>query len=102
MVPALVITEVVHFLGTRLGVEPETGFLGDIAAGLLIVGPVRATDWLRMAELVWQYRDLPLGTVDASIVATAERLGVGPVAALDRRHLGVVRPSHVSAFQPLP
>jgi uncharacterized protein len=51
---------------------------------------------------VWTYRDLPLGTVDASVIVTAERLGIVEVATLDRRHFSVVRPSHVAAFELLP
>lgn len=73
-------------------------FLGDLGAGLITVEPVHAADWLRMAELVWQYRDLPLGTVDASIVTAAERLRIGSLATLDRRHFSVVRPRHAPAF----
>ena len=57
-----------------------------------------AGDWLRIAELVATYRNLPLGTVDASVVAAAERLGVTDIATVDRRHFGVVRPEHVDAF----
>jgi uncharacterized protein len=38
------------------------------------------------------YRDLPLGTVDASVVATAERMKINEVATLDRRHFNGVRP----------
>ena len=72
--------------------------LGDLADGAFGVEPVHAADWLRIAELVWRYRDLGLGTVDASLVAAAERLGISDVATLDRRHLGVVRPSHVDAL----
>ena len=53
-----------------------------------------AGDWLRIAELVARYGDLPLGTVDASVVAAAERLGVTEVATLDRRHFSVVRPAN--------
>jgi predicted nucleic acid-binding protein len=98
LVPALVITEVVYLLGTRLGAEAEVRFLGSLAAGELIVEHVHASDWLRVAELVWTYRDLPLGTVDASLVAAAERLGITAVATLDRRHLGVVRPRHAPAL----
>ncbi|MDQ3092152.1 MAG: VapC toxin family PIN domain ribonuclease, partial [Actinomycetota bacterium] len=45
---------------------------------------------------------LPLGTVDASVVATAERLGIAEVATLDHRHLSVVRPRHVDALTLLP
>jgi predicted nucleic acid-binding protein len=58
-------------------------------------------DWLRIAELVARYDDLPLGTVDASVVATAERLEVAEVATFDRRHFTVVQPIRGS-FQLLP
>jgi predicted nucleic acid-binding protein len=98
----LVITEVTHLLATRLGAEPEVRFLGDLAAGEFAVDAVPAGDWLRIAELVAAYRDLPLGTVDASIVAAAERLGVTDVATVDRRHFHVIRPGHVEAFTLLP
>jgi len=92
LVPTLVITEVAYLVGTRLGAEAEVRFLGDFAAGNLIAEPVDPADWLRIAELVARYRDLPLGTVDASVCAAAERLGVGEIATLDRRHFTVVRP----------
>lgn len=101
IVPTLVITEVTYLLGTRLGVEPEIRFLGDLAAGNLIVEPVAASDWLRIAELVAQYRDLPLGTVDASVIAAAERLRAYDIATLDRQHFSVVR-STIGALNLLP
>ncbi|HEY5857365.1 MAG TPA: PIN domain-containing protein [Aldersonia sp.] len=100
--PTLVITEVVYLLGTRLGTEPEVRFLGDLADGAFAVEPVAAGDWLRIAELVARYRDLPLGSVDASVVTTAERLGINEVATVDRRHFAVVRPRHIEAFTLLP
>jgi uncharacterized protein len=98
----LVITEVTYLLATRLGVEPEVRFLGDLAAGAFAIEPVLASDWLRIAELVAAYRDLPLGTVDASVVAAAERLAITDVATVDRRHFGVVRPAHVDALTLVP
>lgn len=91
-----------YLVGTRLGPEPEVRFLGDLAAGAFTVESVVAAEWLRIAELVARYRDLPLGTVDASVVATAERLGIRQVATVDRRHFAVVRPNHIAAFQLLP
>lgn len=91
IVPALVVTEVVYLLGTRLGVDAEARFLGDLAAGNLIIEPVAAPDWMRIVELVVQYRDLPLGTVDASVITAAERLNVRDIATIDRRHFGVVQ-----------
>jgi uncharacterized protein len=102
VVPTLVITEVAHLVATRLGTEAEIRFLGDLAAGSFLAEPVAPADWLRVAELVGRYRDLPLGTVDASVVATAERLGIIELATLDRRHFGVVRPRHTEAFALLP
>lgn len=89
--PTLVVTEVVYLLGTRLGVDAEVRFLGDLAAGNLIIEPVAAPDWMRIVELVVQYRDLPLGTVDASVITAAERRGVRDVATIDRRHFSVVQ-----------
>lgn len=66
-------------------------FLGDLAAGNLLSESVAAGDWMRMAELVAAYRDLPLGTTDASVIATAERLGIHDIATFDRRRFTVVR-----------
>lgn len=59
-------------------------------------------DLARMADLVKAYGDLPLGGVDASVVAVAERLGISAVATLDRRHFTVVRPRHTDTFDLLP
>jgi predicted nucleic acid-binding protein len=98
-VPTLVITEAAYLIASRLGTEAEVRFLGDLAAGAFAVEPA---DWLRIAELVGRYRDLPLGTVDASVVAVGERLGITEVAAVERRHFSVVRPRHARGFTLLP
>jgi predicted nucleic acid-binding protein len=102
MVPTLVVTEVTYLLATRLGWQPEVRFLGDLASGNFTLEPVHAADLLRMAELVARYHDLPLGSVDASVIAAAERRGVADIASLDHRHFGVVRPNHTKTFNLLP
>jgi predicted nucleic acid-binding protein len=102
IVPHMVITEVTYLLETRLGTEAEVRFLGDLASGAFVVEPVHPRDWLRIAHLVARYRDLPLGSTDASVVALAERLNLTTIATLDRRHFSVVKPSHVAAFDLLP
>lgn len=61
-----------------------------------------AGDWPRIAELVEQYSDFPLGGTDASVVATVERLGAETLITLDRRHFGAVRPTHRGEFRLLP
>jgi predicted nucleic acid-binding protein len=102
VVPTLVVTEVAYLIETRLGPEAEVRLLGDVASGAFAAELVASADWLRIAELVWEYRDLPLGTVDASVVTAGERLRIQEVATLDRRHFSVVRPTHTSAFKLLP
>lgn len=98
----LVITEAAYLIGSRLGADAETRFLGDLAAGEFAIEAVRAGGWLRIAELVSRHRNLPLGTVDGSVVAAAERLRITEIATLDRRHFSVVRPTHTEAFELLP
>ncbi len=95
-------TEVAYLLENRVGPETEVRFLGDLAAGNLVPDGVAAGDWVRIAELVATYHDLPLGTVDASVITAAERLGAVAVATLDRRHFSVVRPAHTPALELLP
>lgn len=100
--PVLCVAEVAHLAQARLGWQPEARFLAALAAGDLLAEQLHPADLLRIAELVAQYRDLPLGTVDASLVAVAERLGVTTIATLDRRDFEVVRPAHVEAFELVP
>ena len=102
MIPTLVIAEVAYLLSTRLHPTAEVRLLGDLAAGTYLVEPVATADWIRIAELVWKYRDLPLGTVDASVVAAAERHAAVEIATTDLRHFSVIRPAHASAFALLP
>lgn len=101
-VPMLVVAEASYFIQKRLGVDLEVRFLGDLTTGYFLAEPVDPSDWFRITELVWQYQDFPLGTVDASVVAAAERLDVIEIATLDRRHFGAVQPRHVDAFELLP
>ncbi|MGH9657501.1 MAG: PIN domain-containing protein [Bryobacteraceae bacterium] len=59
-------------------------------------------DWPRIANLVQQYGDFPLGGVDASVVALAERLDIETIVTLDDRHFRAVRPRHRTALRLLP
>ena len=61
-----------------------------------------AGDWERIAGLVEEYADLPLGGIDASVVALAERVGTSCVITLDRRNFTAVRPRDGKPFELLP
>jgi predicted nucleic acid-binding protein len=100
VIPTLVVAEVTYFVGTRLGPQAESRFLAGLAQ--LDVEAPGPDDWPRIAELVDQYGDLPLGGTDASVVALAERLGAETVITLDRGHFSVVKPRHREALRLLP
>jgi predicted nucleic acid-binding protein len=102
LVPELVLTEVSYLLGDRIGAHAELAFVRSLAAGELVVEPVLDSDWGRIEELMEQYVDLPLGMVDASVVALAERRGLEIIATLDERHFRVVKPRHTQGFTLVP
>lgn len=96
------LAEASYLVRKALGATGEAGLLRAASRGGFRLELPTASDLERMAELIERYADLSLGTVDASVVATAERLGEANVATLDRRHFTVVRPAHVEAFTLLP
>lgn len=98
--PALVIAETTYLIGRRLGAAAEARFLRSL--GDHYVEAPAASDWSRIAQLVDEYSDLPLGGTDASVVALAERLDTDVIVTLDRRHFPAVRPRHCAAFNLLP
>ncbi len=100
VIPALAVAEATYFVGSRLGAAAESEFLRGLAP-FDVEAPVER-DFLRMAELVEEYADFPLGGTDASVIALAERLGAPLIITLDRRHFAAVRPRHRDAFEILP
>ncbi len=100
--PQLVLVEAGYFVRKLLGSRAEADFLRELVRASLELQPLERGDLTRMAELIETYADLRLGTVDASVIAVAERLGATTIASLDRRHFTVVRPRHVDAFDLVP
>jgi predicted nucleic acid-binding protein len=102
LLPAPIVAEVGYLLAAKAGARAEALFLRSLGDGDLVTVELTPADYTRMADLVEQYADLPLGTSDAAVIALAERLDVDEVATLDHRHFTVVRPRHVQAFTLLP
>jgi predicted nucleic acid-binding protein len=100
VLPALVVAEATYFVGRRLGASAEGAFLRGI--GELDVEAPSIEDFTRIAELVEQYADFPLGGTDASVIALAERLDAAVIVTLDHRHFAAVAPRHREAFELLP
>jgi predicted nucleic acid-binding protein len=88
LVPAATLGEIGYFVESRLGAPVLDGFLGDLAEGAFELDCGR-DDFKRVRELVARYDDLPLGLVDAAVIACAERNG-GRLLTLDVRDFAVV------------
>lgn len=100
VVPVCVLVEVEYLL--RPWPQAFAALMADLEAGALELVDLPTRWFLRAGELVDQYRDLPLGLVDATVVAATEMLGEPKVATLDHRHFTVVRPAHTAALTLLP
>jgi uncharacterized protein len=96
--PQAILPEIGWLLSSRLGSNAEAAFFASITKAGWTLEPLIAADFVRVAELLRQYADSKLGYVDAAVVAVAERLGARTIFTLDRRHFGIVRPSHIEAF----
>lgn len=93
------LAEAVYLIERDMGPLVEAQFLEGF--GFQIMAP-EPQDFPRMAQLVRQYADFPLGGTDASIVALAERLDIRTIITLDRRHFAAIRPTHCEQFRILP
>jgi predicted nucleic acid-binding protein len=102
LIPSAVVIETCWMLGRWVSADSEVTFLRGLDDPGLSVEPLGRRDYPRVADLVDRYRDLSIGAVDASIVATAERLNITKIATLDRRHFSIVRPRHITHFELLP
>ena len=100
VIPVFVVSETAYLVEKLLGPHAEAMFLASMAD--YDVDSPAPDDWPRMASLLRTYADFPLGTVDASVVATAERLGIETIITLDHRHFRAIQPNHVASFKLLP
>lgn len=98
VVPVCVLPEVCYLLHTRISQQAEAAFVRAIADGEFDIESLEAADISRAETLVQKYADLDLGFVDASVIATAERLDATELLTTDRRHFAAVRPQHVGSF----
>lgn len=99
VIPSPVLVEVDYWLIKLGGPQVWGRFVADVAAGAYRVLQPTDDDLLRTAELESTYQDLRLGFVDASVVATCERLEEPKVATLDHRHFSVVKPRHCPTLE---
>ena len=71
---AALLAEIDYLLTSRLGTGAALDFLESIETGSFTLVALSSEDLIRCRQLMLQYRDLPLGFADATVVATAEKV----------------------------
>ena len=100
VLPALCIAEATCLIGKKQGARIESLFLGSLES-FDVQAPI-AAEWTRIAELVEEYKDFPLGGTDASVAALAERFETELIITLDRKHFSVLQTRRGRPFRLLP
>lgn len=93
-----VLTEVSHLLDFSVNVQLD--FYTWIQRGGLMMENLQASDVEEIIRLTSRYRDRPMDLADASLIVTAEKLGIREVLTLDKDFL-IYRLSNKRAFNNL-
>jgi predicted nucleic acid-binding protein len=102
IVPVAVLPEAAYLLAAHLGPEAEQTLVQSLINREMTVEQLTLQDLQRTFELLTHYAAARIGFVDASIVATAERLRIARILTTDRRDFSLIRPRHCTAFELLP
>jgi uncharacterized protein len=102
LLPVVLLAEIDYLLSQRLSIDAALDFLESVERGALTLVMPSEDDLIRCRDLMVRYRDLNVGIADASVVATAERLGIQRLLTLDERHFRTIKPRTFSHFILLP
>lgn len=91
IIPELVLAELDYLVLKYLGRAAEEAVFEDILEGTYLREPCLDDDLFRARELIRMYREHDIGLVDATILATAERLNVPRILTLDHRHFRTLK-----------
>jgi predicted nucleic acid-binding protein len=102
IIPAAILAEIDYLLRVRLGPAAERRFLEGIEKGAFTVADFTTEDASHCRKLLSRYESLDLGLADASVIATAERLGVRTILTVDERDFRAVSNAQGEPFMLLP
>ena len=86
-----VVTETTYLLQARLGQDAATAFVAEVGEGSIHAWDIPQAAGQRMAQLMAQYRKLPMDLADASLLLLAEHLNHGRILTTDKRDFGAYR-----------
>lgn len=90
-VPALVLAELDHLVGVRLGERARAAVIADVLDAATII-PFGQGAAVRAASVAGMYGEFPLGLTDASLVVHAQDYRTRDLFTVDQRHFRAVRP----------
>lgn len=93
LIPTSVLPELCYLLQHRLGAHAELAFVRAVRQREFLLADVEDRDLPRIEQLLLQFRAFPLGYVDASVVAVAERVKAAAIVTTDRRHFPMAAPA---------
>jgi hypothetical protein len=95
------LTEAMHLLGRQGGWKLQNRLWTMVAQGFLDITVPAPGEYLRVNRLMRRYMDVPMDLADASLVTTAERLGLTRIFTLDR-HFYAYRIDGTGSFEVIP
>jgi uncharacterized protein len=102
LVPSTVLPEVDYLVSKYLGEPVARAFLEDLIAGCFTYLTIELEDIQHAVEIMMQYNVVPLGLVDASLIAVAERYQIQHILTLDRKHFSLIKPKKLRYLELLP
>jgi predicted nucleic acid-binding protein len=102
IIPVTILAEVDYLATKYLGEFVARMFLEDLKTGAFIYLTTDIFDLEQTLTLMTRYSDIPIGFVDASIAALADRYSIQQILTLDRRHFHTIRSSSFKHFNLLP
>jgi predicted nucleic acid-binding protein len=75
LLPAVLLAEIDYLLTARLDTDAAVDFLDGVQAGAFELVAPSSEDLARCREPIVDYRNLPLGLADATVIASSRPLG---------------------------
>lgn len=102
LIPATILAEVDYLVTKYLGEMAVRVFLEDVTTGAFTYLASDLLDMSQTLKTMTRYSDIPIGFVDASIAALADRHKIQQILTLDRRHFNTIRSESFDHFILLP
>ena len=95
-----VLTEVLYLLD--FSSQAQSAAIGFVLNGAITLVPSSIGSLREVKGLMKRYQDLPMDFADATLVSTAQDLGIYDIVTFDRKDFGIYRAGRKSFFNAVP